>query len=161
MSAVRGSARPPWRVCVSPVDVMAHARDESGQEQQRVPVRRFSAGEAAHVAVGAAVALRKHTSRRLHQDPAQNTPLEPRWPGLHQLTPPPTPFLPGPSDGPSHPQPEATKARLPVRERERERGSGLNLKPCFQTGSHGTDSGSDCSQLASSPARTRPLHRRR
>lgn len=44
-------------VCV-PVDAMAHARDESGQEHEGLPVRTLFTGDATDVAVGAAVALR-------------------------------------------------------------------------------------------------------
>lgn len=42
-----------------PVDVVAHARDESGQEHQRFPVWRFFTRDAAHVTVGPAVTLRR------------------------------------------------------------------------------------------------------
>lgn len=41
-----------------PVDVMAHARDESGQEHERFPVWRFFTRDAAHVTVGPAITLR-------------------------------------------------------------------------------------------------------
>lgn len=98
------SSRPPWRVCASPVDVMAHARDESGQEHERVPVRRFSTRDAAHVAVGAAVALRgqpEHTHAiRTHSFGATGACFS-------------TAHTP-PSDGSSHPQAEATEARFPA-----------------------------------------------
>lgn len=67
-----GGRRQQWRACVSPVDVMAHARDESGQEHERVPVRRFSARHAAHVAVGAAVTLREQPGNT-HLRPAPST----------------------------------------------------------------------------------------
>lgn len=75
---------------------MAHARDESGQEHERVPVGGFSTGEAAHVAVGAAVALGgqpQHTHT-------------PRTEYTHLYTP----SSRVPSDGSSHPPAEATTA---------------------------------------------------
>ncbi len=47
-------------ICALPIDAMAHARDESGQEHERFPVWRFFTCDTAHVTVGPAVAL-KHT----------------------------------------------------------------------------------------------------
>lgn len=99
--------RPQWRVRASPVDVMAHARDESGQEHERVPVRRFSTCEAAHVAVGAAVALggqpqHTHTQQGLSTHTSIST---------SSLAC--TPSSQVPSDGSSHPPAEATTAWFP------------------------------------------------
>lgn len=44
-------------MCVLPIDAMAHARDESGQEHERFPVWRFFTCDTAHVTVGPAVTL--------------------------------------------------------------------------------------------------------
>ncbi len=41
-----------------PVDAMAHARDESGQEHERLPVWRLFTCDTAHVTVGPAITLR-------------------------------------------------------------------------------------------------------
>lgn len=45
-------------ICVLPIDAMAHARDESGQEHERLPVWRFFTCDTAHVTVGPAITLR-------------------------------------------------------------------------------------------------------
>lgn len=58
-----GGEEPLGRDCASPVDVVAHARDESGQEEERLPVRRFSARHTTHIAVGATVALGGQSDR--------------------------------------------------------------------------------------------------
>lgn len=50
--------------CASPVDVVAHARDESGQEHERLPVWRLFTRDAAHVTVGPAVTLRQTTTKK-------------------------------------------------------------------------------------------------
>lgn len=42
-----------------PIDVMAHARDESGQEHERFPVWRFFTCDTAHITVGPAITLRQ------------------------------------------------------------------------------------------------------
>lgn len=53
------------RLCVVPVDVVAHAGDEPGQEHERLPVWRLFTRDSTHVAVGPAVALRHtHTGSR-------------------------------------------------------------------------------------------------
>lgn len=49
--------------CV-PVDGVAHAGDEPGEEEEGLPVRLLLTGHPAHVAVGAAVALQGETKRR-------------------------------------------------------------------------------------------------
>ena len=41
----------------SPIDVVAHARDESGQEHEGLPFWVLFTGDSTHVAVGPAVAL--------------------------------------------------------------------------------------------------------
>lgn len=46
------------KICVLPIDVMAHAGDESGQEHERFPVWRFFTCDTTHVTVGPAVTLR-------------------------------------------------------------------------------------------------------
>lgn len=59
---VRASLR---RLCVVPVDVVAHAGDEPGQEHERLPVWRLFTRHTAHIAVGPAVALtHTHTGSR-------------------------------------------------------------------------------------------------
>ena len=41
----------------SPIDVVAHARDESGQEHEGLPLWVLFTGDSTHVAVGSAVTL--------------------------------------------------------------------------------------------------------
>lgn len=52
------------KICALPIDAMAHARDESGQEHERFPVWRFFTCDAAHVTVGPAVTLQDSERRR-------------------------------------------------------------------------------------------------
>lgn len=49
-----------------PIDAMAHARDESGQEHERLPVWRFFTCDTAHVTVGPAITLKQRQKIRVY-----------------------------------------------------------------------------------------------